>query len=195
MTTLDFIGKSFLNGHGIVVTSEDSSLDVTIPQHRIEKGIKIADHVEREPIVVKISGVLTRPTPAHLEGVVEAFYRWEEIGRLNTYEGRRIYKNMLMHGLRINATPKMLNGYEISFTLEEMDVADQSYIPPQAKSLSASGQQQTKNQKTGAIYHTVKKGDTYWGLSKKYGASINQLRTWNSYPDTKIPVGAKLRVK
>src|SRR5690625_6922489 len=96
MTTLDFIGKSFLNGHGIVVTSEDSDLDVTIPQHPVEKGIKVADHVEREPIVVKIKGVLTRPTADHLENVVKAFYRWEEIGRLNTYEGRRVYTNMLM---------------------------------------------------------------------------------------------------
>ena len=42
--------------------------------------------------------------------------------------------------------------------------------------------------------HKTEKGDTYGALSKKYGVSVDQLRKWNKYEDTKIPVGVELIV-
>jgi|GEM_PF-3403380 len=42
--------------------------------------------------------------------------------------------------------------------------------------------------------HTVKRGDTYYSLSKKYGVTIEQLRLWNGYKDTEIPLGIELIV-
>ncbi len=38
----------------------------------------------------------------------------------------------------------------------------------------------------------VEKGDTYWSISKRTGVSIENLRAWNKYEDTKIPTGALL---
>ncbi len=40
--------------------------------------------------------------------------------------------------------------------------------------------------------HTIKEGDTYWGLSRKFGVSVDQLRTWNGYPDLGLPIGSEL---
>jgi hypothetical protein len=42
--------------------------------------------------------------------------------------------------------------------------------------------------------HVAVKGNTYWGLSKKYNVSVAQLREWNGYDDKKIPIGAVVQV-
>lgn len=192
------IGKSFINGYALVVEDESVDLDVDIPAHPVEKGVPISDHVERQPKKLSIKAKLIRPTTSHLEAVVEEFYKWEIQGKLINYEGRRIYKNMLMSGLKIVAKGDFMNGYTISFTLTEAEISQSSYVAPQiakqTKAVTTSGQVQTKNKKSSPAYHTVKKGDTYWSLSKKYGTSIKQLQNWNKYAPEKIPIGAKLRV-
>lgn len=40
--------------------------------------------------------------------------------------------------------------------------------------------------------HKTKKGDTYSSLAKKYDVTVQELRGWNKYEDTKIPVGVDL---
>lgn len=42
--------------------------------------------------------------------------------------------------------------------------------------------------------HETKKGDTYSSISIKYKVSVENLRKWNKYPDTRIPIGVKLIV-
>lgn len=194
----ELVGKEILAGLLIHVENEEASLDVEIPKHKVEKGIDITDHVEREPVIVKLSGLLVRPTADRVESLVIKLYDAEKSGRLVTYQGRRIYKNMLMSGLSIQADSSAINGYRFSCTLTEVEIAQSSFVAPalqpQVKKETSSGRKQTENQKQSPVYHTVKKGDTYWGLAKSYGASIKDLQSWNKYSAEKIPVGAKLRV-
>ena len=49
--------------------------------------------------------------------------------------------------------------------------------------------------KTTAKYVTTKSGDTYYKMSLKYRSTVAQLRKWNGWSDTKIPIGKKMRVK
>ena len=42
--------------------------------------------------------------------------------------------------------------------------------------------------------HTVKSGDTLWGLSKQYNATIADLKKWNNLKSDTIVVGAKLNL-
>jgi Leucine-rich repeat (LRR) protein len=42
--------------------------------------------------------------------------------------------------------------------------------------------------------HKVKDGDTYSKIAKQYNVTVDQLRAWNEYEDTKIPIGAELIV-
>ncbi|HRL02458.1 MAG TPA: peptidoglycan DD-metalloendopeptidase family protein [Vitreoscilla sp.] len=46
-----------------------------------------------------------------------------------------------------------------------------------------------------AVFHTVASGDTVYNITKRYGISQDQLRTWNSMPDNNVRLGTRLRVK
>ncbi|MBC1769146.1 invasion associated endopeptidase [Listeria welshimeri] len=48
---------------------------------------------------------------------------------------------------------------------------------------------------TNATTHTVKSGDTIWALSVKYGASVQDLMSWNNLSSSSIYVGQKIAVK
>ncbi|MFC5541567.1 LysM peptidoglycan-binding domain-containing protein [Ureibacillus suwonensis] len=195
---IELNGTSKINGLLIHVENEDTTFDVEIPTHKVEKGINLSDHVERQPIVVKLSGLLVRPTKERVESLITKLRKIEEEGRLVTYEGRRIYTNMLLHDLNIRADSSVVNGFKFSCTLTEVRIAQSSYVPPQIKAVTApvaqAGRKQTVNKKTSPIYHVVKRGDTYIALGKKYNVKWQQLQAWNGYEPTKIPVGAKLRV-
>ena len=46
------------------------------------------------------------------------------------------------------------------------------------------------------VYHTIKKGDTLYGISRQYGTSINKICQLNNITtSTILKVGRKLRVK
>lgn len=46
-----------------------------------------------------------------------------------------------------------------------------------------------------ATYHRVVHGDTVYNISKRYGISQDQLRSWNGLTDNTISVGQNLRIK
>ncbi|WP_341320822.1 phage baseplate protein [Solibacillus sp. FSL H8-0523] len=198
----ELVGTSKLGGYLIHVENEDADIDVDIPTHKVEKGIDLSDHVERKPIVVKLSGLLIRPTYDRLETLVKAIESMEKTGKLLTYEGRRIYKNMMASGLSIKASSKVMNGYKFSLTLTEVRVGQSSYVAPKTKATTApvaqAGRKQTENNKAvknAAATHIVKKGDTYSTIAKKYGVTISSLQKLNKYDPRKIPIGVKLRVR
>ncbi|WP_258104372.1 RHS repeat-associated core domain-containing protein [Marinoscillum sp. MHG1-6] len=61
--------------------------------------------------------------------------------------------------------------------------------------LDIDGRQNTTSEvREGGQTHTVQAGDTYSKLAKKYGVSVDQLRELNKYEDTKIPIGADLKI-
>lgn len=196
--TEELVGKALLNGLYIHVVSEDADFNVDIPTHKVEKGIDLSDHVERKPEVVKLSGLLIRPTNERVESLISKLKNIEYKGQTVTYEGRRIYKNMLLSGLSIKASSKVMNGYNFSCTLTEVRIAQSSYVQPQVKAVTApvaeAGRKQTENKKQSPVYHVVKKGDTYSSLGKKYGTKWQDIQKWNGYDPKKIPIGVKLRV-
>ncbi|MFJ7841580.1 LysM peptidoglycan-binding domain-containing protein [Lysinibacillus sphaericus] len=194
----ELVGKARLNGLLIHVVSEDADFNADIPTHKVEKGIDLSDHVEKKPEVVKLSGLLIRPTNERVETLINKLKSFEYKGQPITYEGRRIYQNMLLHNLSIKASSKVMNGYNFSCTLTEVRIAQSSYVDPKIKASTAptkeAGRKQTENKRQSPVYHVVKKGDTYSSLGKKYGTKWQDIQKWNSYDSKKIPVGVKLRV-
>ncbi|MGE8037897.1 LysM peptidoglycan-binding domain-containing protein [Lysinibacillus sp. NPDC093692] len=194
----ELVGKARISGYLIHVTNEDADFDADIPTHKVEKGIDLSDHVEKKPVVVKLSGLLIRPTNERVETLINKLRSFEYKGQPVTYEGRRIYKNMLLHGLSIKASSKVMNGYNFSCTLTEVRIAQSSYVDPKVKAVTAptkeAGRKQTENKKQSPVYHVVKNGDTYSSLGQKYGTKWQDIQKWNGYDPKKIPLGAKLRV-
>lgn len=193
---MELVGTANLGGLLVHSVRESGTFDTNIPTHKTEKGFNITDHIEREPVVIKISGLIVRPTNDRVELAINKLQAMQM--KVITYQGRRIYRNMLLHKLNIDTTVKTMNGHEFSCTLTEVYIGESSYVNPQTavqvKGVTSAGRKQTENKKQSNIYHTMKKGDTYWGLAKKYNTTVAQLEQWNKYDAYKIPTGAKLRV-
>jgi membrane-bound lytic murein transglycosylase D len=47
---------------------------------------------------------------------------------------------------------------------------------------------------TGLKYHTVASGETLYSISKKYGISTDQVKSWNRLPDNNVKLGSSLIV-
>ena len=60
-----------------------------------------------------------------------------------------------------------------------------SYTPPATSSSSSS---------SGGSSHTVGSGDTLWGLSRKYGVSVDDIRQANSLTSDTIVTGQSLSI-
>jgi LysM repeat protein len=45
------------------------------------------------------------------------------------------------------------------------------------------------------VYYTVKKGDTLFGIAKKFKVSVKQLNSWNKLDFTEVKTGTKLIVQ
>ncbi len=51
-----------------------------------------------------------------------------------------------------------------------------------------------RSQKERSIAYQVQSGDTLWGISRKYGVSIKELKNWNGIRHDKVRPGQRLRV-
>ncbi|MGB2872230.1 LysM peptidoglycan-binding domain-containing protein [Psychrobacillus psychrotolerans] len=191
-----------INGIKIHVEKESLQNDVELPSHPVEKGINLTDHVERNPVVLSISGKLIRPNHTMLETLLGRLSTIETTGTLVVYEGRRIYHNLMIASFSYDADSKIMNGFNFSMTLREVRFAQPSYVslPKKTKAavagVSSVGRKQTVNKKQSPIpiYHVVKKGDTYSGIAQKYGTKWQDVQKNNKYPATQIPIGAKIKV-
>lgn len=45
------------------------------------------------------------------------------------------------------------------------------------------------------VYHTVASGDTLYGISRKYGVTVDSIKKFNNLKDNSIKIGQRLRVK
>lgn len=58
-----------------------------------------------------------------------------------------------------------------------------------------SSNNNNNNNTSNASTHTVKSGDTLYGISSQYGVSVAQIKSWNNLSSDTIYVGQKLKVK
>ncbi|HFK7038839.1 hypothetical protein AWL03_14525 [Listeria monocytogenes] len=173
----------------LVNTNESETSPFTITDNPVETGSPVSDHVQRETKTLEISGFLLG---ANAEKDYATLKGYAEKGTIVTYQGRVYFKNVLISNLSKNYNT-VKNGFEITVSLRDLRRASTPWVRKKKK--SSGKKQSSKTKKSAGTYITVKKGDCYWKWWKRYGTSIAQLRKWNKWPDRRIPIGKRARVK
>ncbi len=174
----------------LLIESEGDSSGVDATSYPVEKGVPFTDHVQENPDEFSLSGSIIGP---NFKADKEYLKKEMKKGTIFTYTGRNIAKNVIILSIDGNMDSNISNGSDISIKLQTIRIATTPWV--KVKNNGKKKPVNKKPTKSKAVYHRVKKNDTYWGMWKKYGTSISQLRKWNKYPDRRIPIGVKLRVK
>lgn len=188
-----------LGKYNLFVLNESPQYSVQTTSYPVEKGISLTDHVQAEPESLKIDVFLSGANyQKTLDQLKNSMYK----GEMMNYAGRFIMRNVVIENISPSADASAKNGVMVSITLKQIRVATTPYAKAavkntQVKKVSNAGQKQPAAKKdTNAVYHVVKKGDTFWALAKKYGTTVTNLRKLNPNVDEKkLQIGSKVRVK
>lgn len=185
----------------IHVEKESYRDQVKATEYAVERGEPYTDHIEAQPFEFSLSAYLIGDD---YETRLEKLKEYMKKGAVLKYTGRSSASNVVILDIARDYTADIGNGVAVSISLRRIRIASSPWVkaPPKRKPVqkptTQSGKKKPVSKKartTSARYHITRAGDTYYGLSRKYGSSIQQLRTWNRYPDRQIPIGIKLRVK
>lgn len=183
----------------LFVESEQYNESVNATAYPVEKGVAFTDHVERNPRSITLQIFLSNPGASDKLSKLRAQMHK---GTILKYVGKATASNIIILSIDHDRST-IKNGFEVSMTLREVRIAKSPWRKAKKKDKATrkpsdkTGKKKPTSKKSRgtARYHFTRSGDTYWGLSRKYGTSIQQLRNWNKYPDRRIPIGVKVRVK
>jgi LysM repeat protein len=179
--------------------SENHKVEATM--YAVEKGEPFTDHVAKRPSEFSLSGYILAD---NWEGSFKQLKTMMEGGEITRYVGKMIAQDVIITDIQGDHGSEIKNGASLRISLRRIRITRTAWVKlppktkPNVKPVTNSGKKkivQKTPPRSSAVYHIIRKGDTYWGLSKKYGSSIQQLRTWNKWPDRSIPIGGKARVK
>jgi hypothetical protein len=160
-----------IDGRYIWVESESPTYDVEITTQPVERGVDMVDHVQRKPRSIPITGVIQGPNAAD---ILTYLKKVSDTGTLVRYSGRIAFRGIIS-GLTTTHTYTNMLGYDVSFTLTEVMIAQSSYVgklptpvKAQAAKIVNSGTKQKKSKKNSKKDKT-KDGKKKSGGSKKKG--------------------------
>lgn len=137
-----------VDGRYITVESEDPSYEVDITEQPVEKGIALTDHVQRKARTMSLSGYVVGDDAAEIRAYLIAC---QDAGSIVEYDGRNYFVGLLT-GLQTKHDASIANGFSFSATLQEVQVAESSYVETlpdpiraQAAPIISSGRKQTKS--------------------------------------------------
>ncbi|EST12043.1 LysM peptidoglycan-binding domain-containing protein [Sporolactobacillus laevolacticus] len=180
----------------LYIETEKLSNSVTATSYPVEQGEPITDHVQRQPETLSLDGWILSGNSykAELQYLRDSMRK----GTLLTYTGRTVARNVIITSLDDTRTGDVSNGAAVSAQLQFIRIVKEKWTSTSARAKTAKKtvgkKKKTVNKKSSAQYKTIKKGWTYYLISRKYGTSVSQLRSWNKYPDKALPIGKKIRV-
>jgi hypothetical protein len=185
-----------LGNYNLFVISESPQFSVQTTSYPVEKGIAFTDHVQPEPETMQLEVFLYGSNyQKQLDALKNSMYR----GDIMTYAGRFIMRNVIIEDISPSADSSVGNGVNVTIKLRQIRVATTPYVKsnPQTKKTTSAGKKQpTPRKPSTAVYHVIKRGDTYWELAKKYGTTVTNLRKLNpGIDERKLQIGSKIRVK
>lgn len=187
-------GYQIFVGNTSVEISPDNlehGVNMNVAQYPVEKGSPIVDNAIMGNNQVDVSGVIVAKDWTTADNLARQLYIWQ-IGKtvVNMRNGINDTSYLIQDWKKTLDDP-MKNAVKISMTLVRIRIATSSYTVRK----NSGKKQAPASRGGGAVYLTVRPGNTYWAWSMRYGTSIPQLRAWNRYPDRFIPIGVRVRVK
>ncbi|WP_239256690.1 LysM peptidoglycan-binding domain-containing protein [Listeria ilorinensis] len=171
----------------IVNMNESEVTAAEATQYPVEQGTPISDHVQVQNKTLSITGFLLGSSA---EQDYLKIHDFVQKGTVVTWRGRVYFHDVLVNSI-IKDYDTIENGMAVTISITTLRRASSPWVQKK----TSSGKKQTTSKSQAGTWITVKKGDCYWKWWKQYGTSIAQLRSWNKWPDRKIPIGARARVK
>lgn len=168
-----------INNIPIFVKTESYTNETEIPQHPTESGYPITDSIKNKPIGLSLSGAIVNAGSLSADDIITKIEALRTKGSLITYSGRQSAGNFLISDFNYDYTNEYWGGATFSMELKEVRIAKSSYNPKKGTSKPKNGgTQQVQKPKKKAVYYTVKKGDTVWGLVNGPYKSMGKSCDW-----------------
>lgn len=162
------------------VNSETESNSSNVTSYAVDKGAPRKDYVRFSSKTVTIDGLIadTDTGTAHDKWV--RLRTWHSYHRELTFKGDIYYKHLVISQLDRQFTGNQ-NTMQVTITFTFVRAAEITTSTKKKKNAKTSKSSKTlagdRNKNYTAI--TIKKGDTLWGLSKRYGKSVAWLQKVN----------------
>lgn len=185
-----------LGGIHLLVETESPSFSVSIADHPVEKGENITDHVKKNSTKFGISGVVVG---VDAESKKTQLLQFMNSGKPLFYNGRNKLTNVLIESFQPDYDSRIGNGFRFTMTLKEIRISSPAVIvtkavKAQSKSVTNKGMQQVSS-KQSEKWVTIRKGDTFWALSRTYGKNLDSVLKLNPGVDPrKLQIGQKVRI-
>ena len=185
------LGKVYLN-----VIEEGVNESVRVTEYPVEKGSPISDHVERTSAKFSFTAeLLGKDHSTRLRTLKDYMYN----GTIVKYVGRTAATAVLITSIDRVYNSNIANGIALTINVQKIRLSKTPWIKKKAaKPVTRGGKKKPTSKKprpNPKVYHRTKRGDTYWDLARKYGTTVSKLRAFNKYPDRRIPIGVRLRIK
>ena len=178
----------------ISMLKEEETIENNVAQYPVQRGQPIVDHTQRQSKTWEMEGQLQGKNQKAIDALYTQLLNWQYAGTLLTWTGAIRHPSILIAKLNKSYSDGgFVNALPITLSLTAVTLVK---TPAGAKkSKGPKKPAKKKSAKKKGTYVTVKSGNTYWGWSQRYGTSIATLRKWNGWPDRRIPIGKKARVK
>lgn len=190
---------ALLNKHYIFVKDEDVQRGVSVSEHPVETGLNITDNVQREPIIIKITGeIVGKNAASTLSKITKLHHK----GSYVKYVGRNILSKAIITSFNTSHPNTIYGGCSFDMEIKEIRIAKSPVQSKSGKKTKGGTKQvtskSTKKAAAKARTYTVKKGDTLWAIAKSYygdGAKYTKIATANKLKNPNaISVGQKLTI-
>lgn len=156
---------ALINNLYIFVESEQLEHDVESSSHPVEKGAQLTDHIRRKPPALRISGKIVDYENQKASEILDKVKQMQIGGSLITYMGRNLLNNMQIQDFSTSHPYTNAGGCDFSMSLKQVKIAKPAYVAPTSTApTNHGGAQQIETGENTSVYHTVKAGDTVWGL-------------------------------
>lgn len=157
---------ALINDIYVFVETEDVTRDVEISNHPVEEGIDLTDYVRRSPLGLSLTGEIVG---SDYEDNISELKRLQESGILIEYIGVNMISSALITQFSTTHDGGIRGGCRFSMGISEIRIASSPYSEGSGNNAEQQIEEEQKPaEETTTRTHTVKSGDTLWGLAKSY---------------------------